>query len=220
MARRGHGEGSVYQRKDKRWVASITLVGRKRKYFYGETKKEVLEQLKTALHQQQQGTLVTGPQQKVEQFLTHWLETVQRPTMRVRSFTRYQDLLRLHILPVIGYHQLQKLSPQHVQGLYAQKLKEGLSASTVHSIHAVLLDLLPMPEGQGIPIPHGCGFLLPRDMPSLVPFRFGLTVSPQADTASPAARMLYAALISRSWQVPHSGHTHSRMSSESESRTC
>lgn len=138
MARRGHGEGSVYQRKDKRWVASITLEGRKRKYFYGETKKEVLEQLKTALHQQQQGTLVTGPQQKVEQFLTHWLETFQRPTMRVRSFTRYQDLLRLHILPVIGHHQLQKLSPQHIQGLYAQKLKEGLSASTVHSIHTVL----------------------------------------------------------------------------------
>src|SRR5947209_19136652 len=113
MTRRGHGEGSVYQRQDKRWVASITLEGRKRKYFYGETKKEVLEQLKTALHQQQQGTLVTGPQQKVEQFLTHWLETVQRPTMRVRSFTRYQDLLRLHILPIIGHYQLQKLSPQH-----------------------------------------------------------------------------------------------------------
>ena len=38
----------------------------------------------------------------------------------------------------------------------------------------------------------------------------GLTVSPWADTASPAARTLRAALMSRSWIVPHSGHIHSR----------
>jgi integrase len=50
--RRGHGEGSVYQRKDGRWVASMSLEGRKRKDFYGETKKEVLDQLKTAFYQQ------------------------------------------------------------------------------------------------------------------------------------------------------------------------
>ena len=69
MARRGHGEGSIYQRKDGRWTASITMEGRKRKTFYGKTRKEVQEQLKTALHQQQQGTLATGPQQTVQQYL-------------------------------------------------------------------------------------------------------------------------------------------------------
>ena len=58
---RGHGEGSIYQRNDGRWVASITLENRKRKYFYGKTRKEVQEQLKAALHEQQQGTLATGP---------------------------------------------------------------------------------------------------------------------------------------------------------------
>ena len=38
----------------------------------------------------------------------------------------------------------------------------------------------------------------------------GLTASPWADTASPAAKTLRAALMSRSWIDPHSGHTHSR----------
>ena len=38
----------------------------------------------------------------------------------------------------------------------------------------------------------------------------GLTASPWADTASPAAKTLRAAFISRSWIDPHSGHTHSR----------
>ena len=49
---RGHGEGSIYKRKDGRWVASISLENRRRKYFYGETRKEVQDKLKVALPEQ------------------------------------------------------------------------------------------------------------------------------------------------------------------------
>src|ERR1700756_3469069 len=38
----------------------------------------------------------------------------------------------------------------------------------------------------------------------------GFTLSPWADTASPAARTLRAAFTSRSWIDPHSGHVHER----------
>jgi len=47
--RRGPGEGSIVQRKDGRWQASIQIgynpeTGKpKRKYFYGATRKEVQE---------------------------------------------------------------------------------------------------------------------------------------------------------------------------------
>lgn len=51
MARRGHGEGSIYQRKDGRWAATITLEGQKRKTFYGKTRKEVQEKLRVALNE-------------------------------------------------------------------------------------------------------------------------------------------------------------------------
>jgi integrase len=138
MARRGHGEGSIYQRSDGRWAASISLEGGKRKTFYGKTRKEVQGQLKTALHQQQQGTLATGPQQKVEQFLTHWLENVHKQSIRSRTYERYEEIVRLHLVPGIGHHQLQKLSPQHLQSFYTQKLEEGLSTTTVISFHNVL----------------------------------------------------------------------------------
>src|SRR5207248_10746155 len=89
MARRGHGEGSIYQRKDGRWAASITLEGRKRKTFYGKTRKEVQEQLKIALHEQQQGTLAIGPKQTVKAYLEHWMEDVHKPTIRLSSYRRY-----------------------------------------------------------------------------------------------------------------------------------
>jgi integrase len=85
MARRGHGEGSVYQRKDGRWVASVTIENRKRKYFYGDTRKEVQEKLKVALHEQQQGALATGPQQSLKGFLEQWLESVYKPTVKPNS---------------------------------------------------------------------------------------------------------------------------------------
>src|SRR5216684_6461528 len=100
---RGHGEGSIYQRKDGRWVASITLENRKRKYIYGETKKEVLDKLKVALYEQQQGTLATGPQQTVKQYLEQWLEEVHKPAIRIGTYKGYRMYLDNHIIPALGY---------------------------------------------------------------------------------------------------------------------
>ena len=133
--RRGHGDGSIYQRQDGRWAASISLEGGKRKTFYGRTRKEVQEQLKKAQHEQLQGTLVTTPQQKVEQFLTHWLEDTHKQSIRIRTYERYEEIVRLHLIPGVGHHQLQKLTPQHLQAFYKQKLEEGLSSTTVASFH-------------------------------------------------------------------------------------
>ena len=138
MSRRGHGEGSIYRRKDGRWTAEISLEGGKSKFFYGKTRKEVQEKLKTALYEQQRGVLVTGPQQKVGQFLTHWLENVHKHSIRARTYERYEEIIRLHLLPGIGHHQLQKLSPQHLQSFYTRKLEEGLSPTTVLNLHNVL----------------------------------------------------------------------------------
>jgi len=73
MARRGHGEGSIYQRRDGRWTAAITLEDHKRKTFYGKTRREVQEKLKIVLREQQQGMLVTGPQQSLKTYLEKWL---------------------------------------------------------------------------------------------------------------------------------------------------
>lgn len=137
MSRRGHGEGSIYHRADGRWAGSISLEGGKRKTFYGKTRKEVQEQLKIALREQQQGLLLAGPQQTIELFLTQWLEN-RKGAVRIRTYERYEELVRLHILPVLGRHQLQKLTPQHIQAFYTKKLNEGLSPTTVNVLHSLL----------------------------------------------------------------------------------
>ncbi len=137
MGIRGHGEGSIYKQTDGRWSAAITLENHKRKIFYGKTRKEVQEKLKKALHDQQQGKLINTPRQTVEQFLTQWLEG-HKTSIRSRTHERYEEYVRLHIVPVIGHIQLQKLTAQHVRALYAKKLKEGLSSTTVNNLHGVL----------------------------------------------------------------------------------
>src|SRR5450631_2411030 len=138
MTHRGHGEGTIYHRQDGRWAASITLEPGKRKTFYGKTRKEILEKLKIALREQQQGTLITTPEQTVKQFLDDWLENSHKQNVRPRSHERYEQIVRLHIIPYIGKVQLQKLAPQQLKKLYADKLKEGLSAITVTAIHNLL----------------------------------------------------------------------------------
>jgi integrase len=59
MARRGHGEGSIFQRKDGRWVGTLNLGWqdgkRARKSFYGRTRREVAEALTKAQRDAQLG---------------------------------------------------------------------------------------------------------------------------------------------------------------------
>jgi integrase len=61
---------------------------------------------------------------------------VHKPTIHLSSYVKYRRLI--HILPVLGHMQLQKLSPQKMQSFYKQKSEEGLSPKMVHSIHGVL----------------------------------------------------------------------------------
>jgi integrase len=135
--RRGRGEGSVFQRKDGRWVVQVWLEDGKRKQFYAKSQKEGIEKLRKVQRELEQGTLATGPQQTVRQYLEYWLEEVHRPTLRVGTYVKYRVFVYKHLIPVLGHLRLQKLTPQHVQSLYRQKEQE-LSPGTIRLMHAVL----------------------------------------------------------------------------------
>ncbi len=74
-----------------------------------------LKKLATARQEQKPGMLVATSQQTVGQFLTDWLENTHKQSVRPRTYERYEEAIRLHLLPVLGKYQLQKLSAQHVQ---------------------------------------------------------------------------------------------------------
>jgi integrase len=161
MGKRGNGEGSIYRRNDGKWTGSITLGNNKRKVFYGKTRKEVQEKLLTVLHEQQQGTLIADERQTVAQFLTDWLEKTHKPHVRARTYERYRDAVYLHIIPVLGRHQLSKLSAQHVQAFYTQKLEEGLAAATIMYYHSVLHNALDTAVKWGLVARNVCNLVTP-----------------------------------------------------------
>ena len=161
MPKRGNGEGSIYQRGDGKWVASITLEDGKRKVLYGKTRKEVKEKLTRVLHEQQQGTLVTAGPQTVEQFLTDWLENTHKRHVRPRTYERYREAVYLHIIPFLGKHQLQKLTVQHVQRFYTKKEDEGLAPATIIYYHSVLHNALDTAVKRGLVARNVCDLASP-----------------------------------------------------------
>ena len=137
MGKRANGEGTIYKRADGRWTARLSLAGGRRKDYFGKTRQEVAVKLAAATKQRQDGIPIIGEQQKVDKYLEGWLKTV-RPNLRPRTFQRYEQYVRLHITPFIGSYSLSRLSPQHLQSLYANRLESGLSATSVHHLHAVI----------------------------------------------------------------------------------
>jgi len=142
MGKKANGEGSIYLIKTGKnkglYGASITLENGKRRYFYGKKRQDVYEKMQAALREKQQGTLVDASQQTVEQYLKHWLEHSAKDRIRPRTYERYEQYVRLHIIPALGRVKLQILSPQQIQGWKSKKLKEGLSPTTVNAMQMVL----------------------------------------------------------------------------------
>jgi integrase len=142
MGKKANGEGSIYLIKTGKnkglYGASITLENGKRRYFYGKKRQDVYEKMQVALRKKQQGTLVDASQQTVEQYLQQWLEHSAKDHIRPRTYERYEQYVRLHIIPMLGKIKLQALSPQQLQTWKSKKLKEGLSPTTVRTMHIVL----------------------------------------------------------------------------------
>jgi integrase len=145
MSHRGHNEGSIYQREDGTWVGAASL-GKDsrgkaiRKYFYGKTRKDAKTKLDEALRNYEQGLAVGSKRQTLAKFLTDWLENNAKQTLRATTYRTYEQHIRLHINPEIGWHQLGELTPAIIQKFMSDKLNGDppLAPRTVLYTRAVL----------------------------------------------------------------------------------
>src|SRR5205807_1748196 len=70
--------------------------------------------------------------------------------LRLRTWERYESILRVHVVPAIGAKRLTRLQPADVQALYERMLACGMCSTTVHQIHAVLRRALSQAERRGL----------------------------------------------------------------------
>lgn len=143
--RRGNGEGSIAKRADGRWQGMYyerTTRGLKRRYVYGKTRKEAWEKVVRGMARQDGGLVFDAGKLTVGEYLDRWLNDSMKDAVTVSTFERYEQIVRLHLKPALGEIKLKALSPLHVQGLYREKLDEGLSLATVRKVHNVLHNAL------------------------------------------------------------------------------
>jgi integrase len=164
MTRRGHNEGSIFQRQDGRWVATVNLGyeggKRARKSFYGRTRGDVKDALAKALRDHQLGLPVARDERvTMAAFLERWLRDSAAPSTRARTLQGYTVIVRRHLEPTIGRIPLVKLGPAQVQAMLNAKTAAGLSPQSVRNIHAVLRRALNQATRWG---------LIPRNPATLV----------------------------------------------------
>ncbi len=135
MAHRSPGEGTVVQRQDGRWQASIMADG-KRCTVYGTTRKEAAEKLAALKSQARGGALPDPGKRTVADLLALWLATTA-PNWKPRTLSDNQATCVRYIVPAIGKVRLSRLEPAHVQQLVARYQSEG-KARTALKVYGVL----------------------------------------------------------------------------------
>ena len=129
--RRGHGEGTHYQREDGYWVAQITLgkdaKGRQiRKTFSAKTEKEVLAKKKEYLYKQMRGELPKTNKVILGEWMLCWLKDYKKQNIRQTTYENYETLIKRHIVEnPIGKIQIQKLTTDQIQKFMGDRAERG-----------------------------------------------------------------------------------------------
>jgi len=131
-SRRGNGEGSIYRYRNG-WAGQVSMPDGTRPTFYGKTKEDVREKIKTALRAVHDGVPLVTTRMTVAAYLDQWV-TVVLPsrvvagTLSESTAESYADQVRLHIVPILGRHELRKLTTAHIREWMTRKLTEPSSA--------------------------------------------------------------------------------------------
>jgi integrase len=127
-----------------------TPTGPKRMMLYGKTRREVDEKRTKAKADSDGGLVFDADCLKLGEYLGRWLADSVRDTVRPTTFERYEQLVCLHIRPVLGKVKLKNLTSAHVRGLYREKLDAGLSPRSVQYVHVTLHKALKQAIADGL----------------------------------------------------------------------
>jgi integrase len=166
--KRGNGEGSIYKRKDGRWVGQYlvyTAAGPKYRYIYGKTRQAVAEKLAKTIADRDGGLIFDAGKMKLGEYLDRWLSDSVKGTVRASTYERHEAIIRLHIKPSLGRVGLKKLTPAHVRGLIGEKLNAGLAPATVRKIHSTLHKALSQAVSDGMVPRNAADVKAPRPTP-------------------------------------------------------
>lgn len=147
--RRGKNEGSVYRRKDGKWVGQVTVgyhpdTGKPiRKYTYANTREEAAHWIAlTLVSETSKAAPSLASELLLKDFLHRWLTTFKAYEVCSRTMELYYSCERLHIVPALGDIPVAELTASRIQTfLYYLQAEKQLSRRTTSLVRSILIQL-------------------------------------------------------------------------------
>ena len=139
--------GSLTEKSGKYYVITRveTAEGKKKKFIStgistkGNNKRKAQEKMREILAKLEKEQVVYTAEIPFLEWLDEWLEQ-KRADLRINTYEGYLSYMKNHIRPFYKPLKLslQKVTPMHIQRFYNLKIKEGLTANSVHKFSAIL----------------------------------------------------------------------------------
>ena len=138
-----------------KWVGMLDLGWRdgkrRRKAVYGATQREAIRNLNTAKRElAQHGDLPTASP-TVEAWMRQWLDEIAPERVKETVLPGYRSKVEQYVIPSIGRVKLDKLTPEHLDRMYAgmRKRTPPLSAGTILQTHRIVARALKVAHRYG-----------------------------------------------------------------------
>ena len=139
-SRRSPGEGSISQRKDGRWQASLQINGQ-RTTVYGKTRREAADKLRVLQSQAPARDVnLTLNRYTLDDLLDAWLE-IKAPSLKPRTLADYGETCERYLRPTLGALPLAKMTPERIERLLARYHNHPRTAQKMHLRLSQALDL-------------------------------------------------------------------------------
>lgn len=136
-----NGRSSIYLGGDGKWHGRVTMGVRDdgspdRRHVEAKSENEVTDKVRKLERERETGTArKAGPVWTMEKWLTYWLENIAKPTVRYKAFASYESAVRVHLIPGLGAHRIDKIQPEHFEKLYKKIVASGRKPATAHRVH-------------------------------------------------------------------------------------
>ena len=146
--KRKYGEGSIYQRKDGRWVAKYKSVNMlKPCVVYAKSESEAKRKLRELKKDAAKG-LVKSTSRRFGDYADQWLYTFKLHSVEDSSFDKYESAYLTHIKPAFGKMQLASIHSEQLQKLLVEK-SQTLSLTVVKIIYIILSKIFSYAHSEG-----------------------------------------------------------------------
>ncbi|MGW0310225.1 tyrosine-type recombinase/integrase [Streptomyces flavidovirens] len=144
-AKRPDGASSIYFGKDGYWHGRVTVGVRddgrpdRRHVMSKVSEGEVIRKVRELEKQRDAGKVrKPGRPWTVKAWLLHWVEEIAKPSVRENTYAGYEVAVRVHLVPGVGAHRLDKLEPEHLERFYTKMLANGSKPATAHQAHRTI----------------------------------------------------------------------------------